>query len=292
MLVSKGHQVIILTRTPRNQEGNSAIRYAAWDPGKQVIDVKAVQSADYIIHLAGAPVIEKRWTASYKKNILESRTKTAGLIINTLKNNPHQVKALISASAIGWYGPDKHPVKAFTETDPPNGDFLGTTCKEWEESVEAATETGIRVCKLRTGIVLAKEGGAMAEFIKPIRFGIAAILSSGKQVVSWIHVDDLCRMFLYAIENNFMAGSYNAVAPVPVSNKTLTITLAKAIRGQFYIPVHVPSVILKLMMGQRSIELLKSTTVSAEKISQSGFTFLYPSIESSVAQLLSSNIRS
>ena len=141
--------------------------------------------------------------------------------------------------------------------------------------------------KLRIGIVLSNSGGALAEFKKPISFGIAGILSSGKQMVSWIHIDDLCRLFINAIENEQLSGCYNAVAPEPVTNKTLTLELAKKLKGKFFIPMHVPSFVLKIMMGDRSIEVLKSATVSSAKIKQTGFTFLYPTIDAALQQLCS-----
>jgi uncharacterized protein (TIGR01777 family) len=206
-------------------------------------------------------------------------------LLDALKKGNHQVKTIVSSSAIGWYGPDKKTDYAFVETDAAEEDFLGTTCRQWEESISTAEILGIRVCKLRTGIVLSNEGGALVEFKKPLQMGIAAILGNGKQMVSWIHIEDLCRMFIHAIENPRLTGSFNAVAPMPVSNKTLTLTLAKLLRGRFFIPIHVPTFILKLMLGESSIEILKSTTVSCEKIKSTGFTFYYPSIDAALKAL-------
>jgi len=249
----------------------------------------ALQEADYIIHLAGAGVVEKKWTAAYKKEIQESRTESSRLIIDALKNNPdsyrNKVKAIISASAIGWYGADTEPVKPFTEDAAADVSFLGQTCKLWEAGIEPVTSLGKRLVKLRIGIVLSNDGGALAEFKKPLKFGIAAILGNGKQMVSWVHIDDLCNLFIAGIENENLSGSYNAVAPNPVSNKVLTITLAKAIKGKFYIPMPVPAFVLKIMMGQRSIEVLKSTTVSCKKILDTGFKFTYNDIEIALAEL-------
>lgn len=285
LLVEKGYKVIILSRNIDKLQHNGAVSFAKWDIDKQTIDLKALQTADYIIHLAGAGVVAKRWTESYKREILESRTKSSKLITDSLKLHSNQVKAVVSSSAIGWYGPDKNPVIPFTEDDVPAADFLGQTCVSWEESISHASESGARVCKLRTGIVLSKEGGALAEFIKPIRFGLAAILGNGNQKISWIHIDDLCRMFIYAMENNSISGSYNAVANKPVSNKELTLTLARAIKGRFFTPFYVPAFLLKLVLGGSSIEVLKSTTVNNAKIKAAGFTFLYPSVESAIGEI-------
>jgi len=287
LLLSKGYRVIILTRSLKEKTTRENLRYALWDIKKEFIDIDAIREADYIIHLAGAGVVDKKWTIAYKKEIVDSRIKSSELIIKVLKNNPNKVQAIVSSSAIGWYGPDAIEGHQFMETDAADESFLGEACRLWEASIEDANTMGIRVCKLRTGIVLSNKGGALAEFIKPVRLGFAAILGNGKQIISWIHVDDLCRMFIYAIENKNMNGSYNAVAPHPISNKNLTITLAKIMKGIFFIPVYVPSFILKIMMGKRSIEILKTATVSCEKISTAGFTFYYPGIEVALRELIS-----
>lgn len=279
-----GYKIIILTRTPSSNKKTEGISYAAWDTNKNEIDLKAIGEADFIINLAGAPVMDKRWTPSYKQEIAESRTKSSRLLAETLKNNPHHVQAIISSSAIGWYGPDKNNQLPFVETDPSANDFLGQTCLEWERSIETAESSDVRVCKLRTGIVLAEKGGALEEFIKPLKLGIATILGNGKQMVSWIHVDDLCGMFHHLMVNN-LRGSYNAVAPVPVSNEELVLTLAKLMKQNFYIPVHVPTPALKLILGERSIEVLKSATVSANKIAEAGYRFRYPDINSALAEI-------
>lgn len=286
-LLEKGYAVIVLTRKlpngyPLEKKG---ISYALWDVKNQRIDIAAVQKADHIIHLAGAGVVDKKWTASYKKEIQNSRTKSSELIIDTLKNNQNKVKVVVSASAIGWYGADAIPVKPFVETDIADNSFLGETCKLWEQSIEPVQQLGKRLVKLRTGIVLSKEGGALTEFKKPLQFGIASILGNGKQVVSWVHIDDLCKLYIDAIENDSLRGAYNAVAPMPVTNEVLTLTLAKELRGKYFISAHVPEFILKIMLGDRSIEVLKSATISCEKIQQTGFVFLYPSIELSLEEL-------
>ena len=287
MLTQQGYKVIILTREVKPSD-NPLVSFAHWDIEKQSIDTNAIAEADYIIHLAGGNVAEKRWTTKRKKEILESRTKSGALLVKALTDNKHHVKALISASAIGWYGPDNAAsIKdGFKEDAQAHNDFLGSTCLQWEASTQQLSNKGIRTVYLRTGIVLSNEGGAFKEFKNPLRFGVAAVLGSGKQVISWIHIEDMCRMYLYALQHE-MNGSFNAVAPKPVTNKEFTLQLAKAEKGKAFIPVHVPSFVLRLMLGEMSIEVLKSCTVNADKIRQEGFKFLYPSLDAALNELLS-----
>jgi uncharacterized protein len=288
-LIKKGYQVIILTRKMPDRNANQLhVKYALWNVREKSIDSEAIQQADHIIHLAGAGVVDKRWSNTYKKEIQDSRTQSSALLVQALQQNENRIKTIVSASAIGWYGADgetHQKGQGFTESASSAPDFLGETCKLWEQSIEPAVQMGKRVVKLRTGIVLSNEGGALAEFKKPLQFGIAGILSKGTQIVSWIHIDDLCRMYVEALQNQQLSGAYNAVAPAPVSNKTLTLELASIIKGKFFIPVHVPAIVLKMMLGESSVEVLKSCTVSCEKIKQAGFTFLYPSIEAALHQL-------
>jgi uncharacterized protein (TIGR01777 family) len=281
-LIARGYKVIVLTR---QKKLSAEIEYAEWNIQNQTIDIAAIQKSDYIIHLAGAGVMDKRWTEAYKKEIVDSRTKSSELLVTTLKNNSNSVKAIISASAIGWYGPDTIPGSYFNEDYKADKSFLGETCRLWEQSIEPVEQLGKRLVKLRTGIVLSNDGGAFVEFKKSLQFGVAAILGSGKQMISWIHIDDLCKLYIAAIENENLRGSYNAVTPEPVSNKQLIIALAKKIKGRFFIPIHAPAFMLKIILGEQSIEVLKSTTVSCNKIRQTGFVFLYPTLESALTEL-------
>lgn len=286
MLTGKGYEVAVLTRNTDKHPSQPSVTYYNWDFEKEFIDERALDDIDAIIHLAGSGVMDKRWNNAYRNEILKSRTASISFLLQKLQKRNHSVKTLVSASAIGWYGPDFKQDYAFTEEYPASNHFLGNTCKLWEESAEQAESLGIRVCKLRIGIVLSNKGGALPEFIKPIKMGIAAIFGNGKQMVSWIHVEDLCRMFLFALAHENIRGSYNAVAPVPSNNKNLVITLATILKGRFWIPLFVPSLLLKCLLGERSIELLKSTTVSSSKISAAGFTFLYPEISQALKKIL------
>ncbi len=287
-LLEKNYKVIVLSRqTNQRQTETTNLSYAAWNVDGQTIDKEAISKADYIIHLAGAGVADKRWTKKRKQEIINSRVRSGELLVKALQDIPNKIKAVICASAIGWYGAD--PVipnpKPFREDDPHDISFLGETCKQWEESVDPVKKSGKRLVKLRTGIVLSNEGGALKEFKRPLLFGVAAILGDGKQMISWIHIDDLVRLYIAAIEDETLNGVYNAVAPKPVSNKELTLQLARIQKGNFFIPVHAPSFVLKLVIGEMSIEVLKSATVSCDKIHYTGFTFLYPSLDAALKNL-------
>jgi uncharacterized protein len=286
-LVKKGYEVIILTRNPAAHQSEGKIRYANWDIDKQQFDLAALAAADHIVHLAGAGVAEKRWTDARKKEIVDSRVKSGELLVKILKENENKIRSVISSSAIGWYGPD--PVipnpRPFIEDDKPDTSFLGETCLKWEESVTPLKQLGKRLVILRTGIVLSKDGGALHEFRKPVKFGVAAILGSGKQVISWIHIDDLVRLYIRFIEHASLDGIYNAIAPKPVSNSELVTKLAREIKGSFYVPMHVPAFILKMTLGEMSTEVLKSATVSCVKVHLTDFTFQYPTIEAALPSL-------
>ncbi|HJY22532.1 MAG TPA: TIGR01777 family oxidoreductase [Hanamia sp.] len=289
-LLERNYEVIILTRDKNRTSKNPKISYSYWNIKGQIIDVEAIKKADHIIHLSGAGVMDKKWTADYKKIILESRTKSAELIIKSLEENEHHVKTFVSASAIGWYGEDANPLirrEGFVETDLPAKGFLGETCLLWEAASDPVKSLGIRLVTLRCGIVLSNEGGAFKEFKTPLRFGVAAIFGNGKQIISWIHIDDLCRMYCDAIENNYLHGSYNAVAPEPVSQKKFMITLGEKMRNRFFTPIHIPVFILKLFLGKRSMEILKSATVSNKKMKAAAFTFLYPTLQAALDELTS-----
>jgi len=296
-LLQKNYSVIVLSRQThkpqpslRAERSNETrnLSYAQWNIKDQTIDKDAIAKADYIIHLAGAGVAEKRWSPKRKQEIVDSRVKSGELIVKALKETTNHVKAVLSTSGIGWYGPDssipnQHP---FTEDDPVYDDFLAQTCKAWEESLEPVTILGKRLGIFRTGMVLSTHGGALKEFLKPVKFGIATIMGSGEQIVSWIHISDLARLYIEAIENEKIKGVYNAVAPNPVSNEKLTLHLAGIKKGKFFVPMHVPAFMLRAVLGEMSVEILKSATVSCQKITEAGFDFSYPSIGQAIKDLV------
>ena len=285
-LLARGYQVIVLSRSAK-KSSQQHLSYAMWDIDKQFIDTSAINAADIIVHLAGESVASKRWTAKRKQEIIDSRVKSGALLVKALKENKHKVKTVIAASAIGWYGPDTENSlqNGFNEADPFDNSYLGSTCKQWEGSVQGIIELGIRLVTLRIGIVFNKKGGALAEFIKPTKFGMATILGTGKQIVSWIHQDDLCKMIVFAAENETVKGVYNAVAPNPINNKDLVNTIASTMH-KFHITLNVPVFVLKIMLGEMSIEVLKSANVSSKKIQHAGFHFDYPTVDIALRQLL------
>jgi len=284
-LVSAGLQVIILSRNPGEHRSSSpGIEYAAWNIEEQSVNESAFQKAKYIVHLAGAGVADKPWTEKRKTEIVESRTQSSALLIKALRNIPNKVESVVSASAIGWYKANVS-VQA-VESDPPDTGFLGETCQAWENSIQPVTELGKKLVILRTGIVLSNEGGAFPAFARPVRYGIAGILGNGKQIISWIHIEDLCRLYMEAMTNVSWSGIYNAVSPHPVNNRNFTLELAKKMKGSFFITMPVPNFLLGMMLGARSEEVLKSSNISSNKLKQQGFQFIYPTIDAAFRQLI------
>jgi len=286
LLTDHGYHVIILSRQPHGETSeNSLITYAQWDIHRQQIDANAIAAADHIVHLAGANVGAHRWTAAYKKEILDSRTHSSQLLFNALQTHPNKIKKVISASATGYYGENGPAQPPFTEASPPATDFLGSTCSAWEQSVLQMEGLGKQVVIFRTGIALSRNGGAMKEFYKPLQFGFATILGNGEQWVSWIHLQDLIRLYFNAIVNPQLQGTFNAVAPQPVHHKELILAMARAAKGKSFIPAYVPAFALKLALGEMSTEVLKSCRVSSRKIQHTGFLFSYPDINAAMEQL-------
>ncbi|HEY0356773.1 MAG TPA: TIGR01777 family oxidoreductase [Flavisolibacter sp.] len=287
-LLDKGYQVIILTRE-KDRKGGGGISYAYWDADNGIIDKAAIEISDYIVHLAGANLAGGRWTAKRKKIFTDSRVKTGELIVKAVKEIPNKIKAVISASAIGYYGPDPQIPNPdpFKENAVPDHSFLGTLVQQWEGAIQPVKASGKRLVILRFGIILSADGGAYDEFKKPLKFGLSTVLGNGKQVVSWIHIEDAVRLIIHCMENEKFKGAYNAVAPGPVNNKTLMKTIARYEAGR-YISLPVPSLALKIALGEMSIEVLKSATVSSEKARNEGFEFRYPDIDSAIQKLAAS----
>lgn len=265
LLVKKNHEVRILSRNPSKKNEYK------WDISKDFIDEKALENLDFIIHLAGAGIADKRWTDNRKKIIVDSRVETANLIFNKIKEQKIALKGFISASGSNFYG-TKTTDKIYEETDNAGNDFLGEVCVKWEAAAQQFSTLNIPVTILRTGIVLAKKGGALEKMKTPI----VSPLGSGNQYMSWIHIDDLCEMYSYSIENN-LTEIYNAVAPEHHTSKTFSKALAKSINRPF-LPFGVPAFILKLVFGKMAIILLKGSRISSKKIEKNGFSFRFSTL--------------
>lgn len=256
-----------------------------WIPSLNEIDSKAFEGVTHIINLAGAS-ISKPWTKSYKAEILNSRIDALNTLFNFLKNNTHQVKHLISASAIGIYPSDEEKIYDETETTI-NSEFLGQIVKKWEDANLQFVNINIPISIVRIGVVMARSGGALPQIIQPIKNHVGAVMGNGKQWLSWIHVNDLAKIFAFLMTNKAY-GVYNAVAPKPVTNKNLTNEIAKLLNRKIIFPP-IPKIMMKLILGERHALLFDSQKVSSEKIIKMGFNFDYPDIEKCLKDILLQN---
>jgi uncharacterized protein (TIGR01777 family) len=279
MLEAKGYEVYHLSRSKKNAEEKTFV----WDVRKQTIEKGALSSVDAIIHLAGASVAEKRWTEERKKEIIDSRTQSADLLYNTLKTEAHHVKTFISASAIGYYGFTRDEV--FTESSSPGSDFLARVTVQWEKAADKIADLGIRLVKIRIGVVLGNGGGALEPIAKAAKALVGSPLGSGNQYMSWIHLDDVCAMFIHALEQEQMNGPYNAVAPKAVTNRELTKKVAKVLHKPMIFP-SVPAFVLKIMFGEMSEIILFGSKVSPDKILATGFVHRFPDLDQTLNDLL------
>ena len=279
MLSKKGYNVTVLSR---NQTTKPNCYY--WNLETNYIDAKAVIEADYIIHLAGAGIADKRWTNERKIELIDSRVKSTNLLFRKIKELNPNLKAFIAASGIGYYGATTS-TKIYEENDESGTDFLSEICKLWENASLQFKTINIRTVIFRTGIVLSNEGGAFQKISKPIKLGLGAALGSGKQYMPWIHIEDLCNMYVKAIENIELNGIYNAVAPEHITNNELTKSVARAIKRPLWTP-NVPRFILKITFGKLAVILLEGSRVSSEKIVTTGFKFKYPTLTKALNNLL------
>lgn len=268
LLRSRGYEVVVLTR---NKEKSNQSSYTYWDVANGIIDKELILSADYLVHLAGEGIADGRWTASRKNTILESRINPLALIYAIIEEHPHQLKVIVSASGVGYYGAITSE-KVFTETDEPATDFLGKTCEQWEHAVDKFNQLNIRTVKLRTGIVLAKNGGALPKMLLPFNYGLGSALGSGKQFMPWISLTDLCNMYLFAIENNQLQGAFNAAIEDETTNASFSAAIAKGLNKKIWLP-NVPAFFLTLFLGEMAKLVLEGSRVSNKKIKDAGFVF-------------------
>lgn len=283
LLRAQDYTVSHLSRSPAKP--SSTVPTYQWDIKKQSIDPQALADADYVVHLAGAGVADQRWTNERKQVILNSRTESTKLLRDAIAQaGPSTIKAFVSASAIGIYGADTGDV-LLTEESPPADDFLANVVVDWETAVDTIEALGVRTVKCRIGIVLSPDSGALPPIARTVRWGVGAPLGSGEQYLSWIHIDDLCRLFIYALENNKVAGVYNAVGPQPVTNQQLTQAVARVMRRPLWLP-NVPGFALKLALGELASAVLGGNRVSSRKIEDAGFRYKFDKLEVALADLL------
>ncbi|MFC5626792.1 TIGR01777 family oxidoreductase [Algoriphagus winogradskyi] len=276
LLELKGYSVAWLSRSKQQQKS------FLWDVEKQTIDAEAVEWADAIIHLAGAGVAEKRWTEERKKIILNSRIDSTRLLYTAVENAAEKPNTFISASAVGFYGFDTGTT-LMDETHESGSDFLAQVVVSWENEVKKMEELHLRTVMLRIGIVLDANGGALGEMMKP---PIAAPLGKGDQWMSWISIEDLARMFVFALEKTTLQGVFNAVAPNPATNQQLTQAAAKA-KGKPYVGIGVPGFVLKLVLGEMAAMVLGGNRVSSQKIQKAGFDFECPDLTPALKHIYS-----
>lgn len=282
LLVQQGYQVSVLSREAKPIPG---INVYQWDIKKGHIDPKAIQTADHIIHLAGAGIADERWTDKRKDEILNSRTQSTELLAQALSRNSHKVKSFIATSAIGFYGGDTGD-RPITETTEGGSDFLAQVVRAWERSEDRVAALGIRTVKLRVGVVLTMAGGALPKLAQPIRLGVGAPIGSGQQYISWIHIADLCRMYCQALTDESWQGVYNAVAPTPVTNETLTKAIAKVLHRPTIVPT-IPAFVIKMMFGELAITVIGGNYVLNKRIAdETSFQYQYGDLNTALENLL------
>jgi len=282
VLVSRGYSVSHLSRerTPSGQ-----YETFIWNPSEDFIEEAALNNVDYIIHLAGAGVADKRWTKDRKEELYASRIDSTDLIFEKLKKGKKKLSAFISASAIGIYGYNTGEVLVTEEQKIQADDFLSELVVNWESAADQFSELGTRVVKFRIGLVLSAEGGLLKEMLPIVNYGLAAPFGDGRQFMSWIHIDDLVNMFVEALENHMLNGTYNAVAPHPVTNKKFLKTLTEIRRKPFFLP-GIPRFLLQLGLGELAKAIAGGNKVSCKKILDTGFRFQYPELEPALRNLL------
>jgi len=279
LLNEKGYKVLILSRT-KNEDPASFY----WDIFKNYIDEKAIINADYIIHLAGAGIADKKWTKARKRVIIDSRIKSANLLFKKVKKLNPKLKGFIAASGIGYYGATTTE-KIYEEKDTSRDDFVSEICKLWEKASLQFNTLHIRTVIFRTGVVFSKRGGAFPKIFKPIKFGFGAVIGDGNQYIPWIHIDDLCNLYIDAIENKELKGVYNAVAPEPITNKNLTYQISKKLNKKIFLP-NIPPAFIRIIFGEMNSILLKGSRASSKKIKETGFKFKFQNLEAALKNLI------
>lgn len=280
--IKDGHTVHYLTTRESKIKTTANYKGFLWNLEQQTINTECLVGVECIIHLAGATVANK-WTNAYKKEIISSRINSISLLHQTLQNNKHEVSHFISASGISIY-PGVSQEEFTEQSTAQANDFLGQVVVQWEAAADTIKELGITVTKVRTGVVFDASDGALAKIAQPIKYGVGAVLGSGKQWLSWIHIQDICRVYQFLAQEQ-LAGVFNAVAPYPVTNREITKTIAEILKKPLILPP-VPGFVLKLILGDRSALVLEGPKVSSKKLSDAGFEFKYKTVNDAISHLL------
>ena len=282
LLQAAGYQVSLLSRSKKTI---SNVTVYQWDVQKGHIDPQAIATADHIIHLAGEGVADERWTDKRKDEILNSRVQPTELLAQALRKNKHHVNSFVGASAIGFYGADTGD-RPLTETSEGASDFLAQVVRAWERAEDEVAALGVRTVKIRIGVVLMANGGALPKLAQPIRLGAGAPIGSGQQYVSWIHLDDLCRIIIQGLTDNSWQGIYNGVAPNPVTNETMTRAIAQVLHRPILLP-NIPSFAIKLLYGEMGSVVTGGNYVLNKRIAEeTSFQYQYSDLTNALEDLL------
>ncbi|MGH7254440.1 MAG: TIGR01777 family oxidoreductase [Nitrospirales bacterium] len=286
ILVSAGHQVTVLSRHPSRVMSRlpAGVTAAAWDGATHGSWEWTLEDADAVVNLAGEPIADARWTESRKLAIRNSRIGTTKLLVEALAALPRRPKVLLNASAIGYY-PVNQP-EALTEDTPPGTGFLADLCVEWERAATQAEALGLRVVRLRTGMVLGNEGGALSRMLLPFKLYIGGPIAPGTQWVSWIHVRDLAGLIAWGMEHDKVTGPVNGVAPNPVNMREFCRRLGKVLGRPSWLPV--PEFTLKLALGELATLLTTGQRIEPAVAVRHGYVFTYPDLENALQSLLES----
>lgn len=282
-LLEEGHDVILLTRNPSHagSQPSGKLKTVFWDGKNPGPWADKINGADAVINLAGEPIAAKRWSDAQKKRIQESRLDATRAVVSAIQKAAKKPHLLINASAVGYYG--NVPEGEVTEDHPRGTDFLSETCSRWEEAARTAEPLGVRVVRLRIGIVLEKNGGALKKMLPPFRFFMGGPLGSGRQWFPWIHREDVIGVILFALKNQNLSGPVNLTAPQSVTMKEFCTTLGQVMHRPSWAPV--PAIVLKLLLGEMADLLLSGQKAVPKKLLEAGYSFQHPNLEEALKSL-------
>lgn len=283
LLINKGFEVVVLSRREREHD---QYQIYEWNLQKEYINEEVFEhKIDYIIHLAGAGIADKRWTTKRKKEIIDSRVDGVALLSKYLKKHGQQPKAFISAAAVGIYGDSGvEEVDESTAIDQSSDAFLVQSCILWEEAAQAFEQMGVRTAILRVGIVLSTSGGALAKMLPTYRLSVGGYFGDGQQYYPWVHIEEICDMFIFLLQNKEATGVYNGVAPNAVPNKVLAKTIADA-RDQKALLMPIPAMVMRLAMGEMADMVLHGANVQPNRLQADGYEFKHPELDAALKDL-------